>query len=119
MARTKQVARFFGAGASAPKTMNPACMRNSPYIQKSKTYKTKKPKDKTGKANKAGKTCADENSEENKTAVDLPTRCKSEEECKCWISCFHVSSSEAEEDSECEENENCEADEEGKKFEDE
>ena len=89
------------ADASESNPMNDDSMRISPYIQKSKPYKTKKRKDKTVKEGKAGntdKTCDHKNSTENKTTMDLPECCKSDEECKCCISCFETS----EEEKKCE-----------------
>jgi hypothetical protein len=128
MARTKQIARMATGPASAQKPMNSGSMRISPYIQKSKPEKTKKPKvkkDKTAKAAKPG----DKSPDGEKIDQDLPERCKSVEECKCLYGCFSPpsspcevpSSSDSEESdseesgSECEQNKDCTAEEEEKK----
>lgn len=130
MARTKQVARMSGGAESAQKPMTSGSMRISPYIQKSTPQKTRKPKVKKDKKVMVVKE-GEEDPVENKTDVNLPKRCKSVEECKCFYGCFSPLSSPWESDeedsdeedsdehssSECEEGEDCKPGEEQRKSE--
>lgn len=125
MARTKQIARKSEGAVNAYKPRNAYAMRMFQFIQKSTPEKIRKPKVKKDKKVKMDKE-GEKGAVENETDVNLPERCKSVEECKCFYGCFSPPSSpweseeedsdeeDSEEDSgsECEEGEDCKAGEE-------